>query len=131
VSAGRDERQLIERKITAPHTPEARQWAGWGTALKPALEPITVARKPLATCATNVLDEVESQLRERGVRGEILWKPENASGAARSKKAASSDSTRHLGQSATSAKNADESVTPSVEKQSLKSSGLLGTSGLN
>ncbi len=22
-------------------------WEGWGTALKPALEPITVARKPL------------------------------------------------------------------------------------
>jgi hypothetical protein len=28
-------------------TPEAQQWDGWGTALKPALEPITVARKPL------------------------------------------------------------------------------------
>jgi len=42
--------------ITAPATPEARQWAGWGTALKPALEPITVARKPLiGTVAENVL----------------------------------------------------------------------------
>jgi site-specific DNA-methyltransferase (adenine-specific) len=31
-------------------------WQGWGTALKPALEPITVARKPLAgTVAENVL----------------------------------------------------------------------------
>ncbi|WP_236222262.1 DNA-methyltransferase [Pseudomonas asiatica] len=31
-------------------------WQGWGTALKPALEPITVARKPLAgTVAANVL----------------------------------------------------------------------------
>jgi site-specific DNA-methyltransferase (adenine-specific) len=37
-------------------TPEAQQWAGWGTALKPALEPITVARKPLiGTVAENVL----------------------------------------------------------------------------
>jgi hypothetical protein len=34
--------------ITAPATDAARQWSGWGTALKPALEPITVARKPLA-----------------------------------------------------------------------------------
>jgi DNA modification methylase len=43
--------------ITAPATPEAQQWSGWGTALKPALEPITVARKPLSegTVAANVL----------------------------------------------------------------------------
>lgn len=42
--------------ITAPATPAARQWHGWGTALKPALEPITVARKPLiGTVAQNVL----------------------------------------------------------------------------
>ena len=41
---------------TAPATPEAQQWAGWGTALKPALEPITMARKPLeGTVAANVL----------------------------------------------------------------------------
>ncbi|MPS98248.1 MAG: site-specific DNA-methyltransferase [Pseudomonas sp.] len=34
----------------------AKQWRGWGTALKPALEPITVARKPLiGTVAANVL----------------------------------------------------------------------------
>ena len=39
-----------------PATPEAKQWEGWGTALKPALEPITVARKPLiGTVAENVL----------------------------------------------------------------------------
>jgi site-specific DNA-methyltransferase (adenine-specific) len=42
--------------ITAPATPAARQWNGWGTALKPALEPITIARKPLeGTVAENVL----------------------------------------------------------------------------
>lgn len=46
-----------EKKITAPATPEAKQWDGWGTALKPALEPITVARKPVAekSIAENVL----------------------------------------------------------------------------
>ena len=39
-----------------PATPEAKQWQGWGTALKPALEPITMARKPLiGTVAENVL----------------------------------------------------------------------------
>jgi DNA modification methylase len=35
---------------------EAKQWQGWGTALKPAHEPIVVARKPLiGTVAANVL----------------------------------------------------------------------------
>lgn len=35
---------------------EAKQWDGWGTALKPSLEPITVARKPLdGTVANNIL----------------------------------------------------------------------------
>jgi DNA modification methylase len=36
-----------EYNITAPATPLARQWHGWGTALKPAYEPIIVAQKPL------------------------------------------------------------------------------------
>jgi len=43
--------------ITAPVTPEAQRWQGWGTALKPAHEPICVARKPLTgTVASNVLE---------------------------------------------------------------------------
>ena len=42
--------------ITAPATPEAEQWDGWGTALKPANEPICLARKPIeGTVAANVL----------------------------------------------------------------------------
>jgi site-specific DNA-methyltransferase (adenine-specific) len=40
--------------ITAPATPEAAKWNGWGTALKPAWEPIVLAMKPLdGTFATN------------------------------------------------------------------------------
>ena len=39
-----------------PATEAARQWQGWGSALKPAVEPIVVARKPLeGTIAENVL----------------------------------------------------------------------------
>ena len=34
------------RSITAPATPEAQQWAGWGTALKPSIETVTWATKP-------------------------------------------------------------------------------------
>ena len=41
---------------TIPATDDARQWSGWGTALKPAHEPICMARKPLqGTVAANVL----------------------------------------------------------------------------
>jgi DNA modification methylase len=38
-------------------TEEAKEWQGWGTAIKPALEPICLARKPLSekTVAANVL----------------------------------------------------------------------------
>lgn len=41
--------------ITAAATPAAKQWDGWGTALKPAFEPVIVARKPTPlTVAANV-----------------------------------------------------------------------------
>jgi DNA modification methylase len=41
--------------ITAPATQAARQWDGWHTALKPAHEPVVLARKPLdGTVADNV-----------------------------------------------------------------------------
>lgn len=43
--------------IHAPATPDAIRWQGWGTALKPAFEPIILARKPLSekTVVANVL----------------------------------------------------------------------------
>lgn len=45
-----------ELPITSPATSEAKKWAGWGTALKPAFEPVVVGRKPLkGTVAANVL----------------------------------------------------------------------------
>jgi hypothetical protein len=47
---------LVDVPITAPATDAARQWDGWGTALKPATEYIVLARKPLrGTVAANVL----------------------------------------------------------------------------
>ena len=43
-------------QVTAPATDAARAWQGWGTALKPAWEPVILARKPLVgTVASNVL----------------------------------------------------------------------------
>ena len=68
--------------ITAPATPEAQQWAGWGTALKPALEPITMARKPLtSTVAANVLEHGTGALNVDGCRVEgEPWKAHSATG---------------------------------------------------
>jgi site-specific DNA-methyltransferase (adenine-specific) len=56
-------------KYDTPATDAARQWQGWGTALKPALEPITVARKPLiGTVASNVLEHGTGALNVDGCR---------------------------------------------------------------
>ncbi len=73
-----------EYEITVPASAEAKQWQGWGTALKPANEPICVARKPLSekTVAGNVLKwgtgglnidgcRVGTQLRENQQAGFI------------------------------------------------------------
>ena len=56
----------------APATEAAKQWEGWGTALKPALEPITLARKPLSekTVAENVLTHGTGGLNIDGCRVE-------------------------------------------------------------
>jgi len=48
--------QPSPRTDTAPATADARTWQGWGTALKPAFEPVVMGRKPLiGTVAANVL----------------------------------------------------------------------------
>ena len=55
--------------VTAPATDDARRWQGWGTALKPAHEPIVLARKPLAgTVAATVLAHGTGGLNIDGCR---------------------------------------------------------------
>jgi site-specific DNA-methyltransferase (adenine-specific) len=55
--------------VTAPATEDAARWEGWGTALKPAHEPIVLARKPLAgTVAGNVLAHGTGALNVQGCR---------------------------------------------------------------
>ncbi|WP_051267440.1 hypothetical protein, partial [Gulosibacter molinativorax] len=52
---GEDHTQRVHTDITTPATPEAERWSGWGTALKPAIEPVIVARKPIkGTVSANV-----------------------------------------------------------------------------
>lgn len=57
------------RQRTAPATEAAKRWSGWGTALKPAHEPIVVARKPIAgTVAANVQEWGTGGLNVDGCR---------------------------------------------------------------
>lgn len=59
--------QLIRK---GESTPEAKQWSGWGSALKPANEPICLARKPISesTIANNVLKHGTGGLNIDGSR---------------------------------------------------------------
>jgi len=58
-----------DKHITAPATPEASKWEGFGTALKPAHEPIVLAQKPRSgTYAENVLKHRTAALNIDGCR---------------------------------------------------------------
>lgn len=127
--ANATKRGVIEQRDNAV-TDAAKQWEGWGTALKPAHEPIVLARKPLGTRAINVLHIVELQLRERGVIGEIAWKREPVSGAEKPSSRANSSSTGARQVAETSAANADESETRSTGKSARKYSASESTTGL-
>ncbi len=58
-----------------PVTDDAVRWAGWGTALRPAFEPILIARKPLAgPVVRNVLEHGVGGINVDGARfGERRW----------------------------------------------------------
>jgi DNA modification methylase len=65
---GRD-RPAVQLDITTAATDAAKQWEGWGTALKPAHEIIVLARKPLiGTVAANVLTHGTGALNIDGAR---------------------------------------------------------------
>lgn len=49
--------ERVHLDITIPSTELAKQWQGWGTALKPSFEPIIVARKPFkGSLVDNVIE---------------------------------------------------------------------------
>lgn len=71
--------------VTAPSTEDAATWDGWGTALKPAWEPIILARKPFkGTVASNVLTYGTGALNIDGSRlpdrESVQHRPASASG---------------------------------------------------
>jgi site-specific DNA-methyltransferase (adenine-specific) len=66
-----DGREFVPHEYR-PATPDAQKWQGWGTALKPAWEPICLARKPLAekSVAANVLAHGTGAINVDGCRVE-------------------------------------------------------------
>ena len=63
------EQKSADIPVTAPSTPDAQKWNGWGTALKPSHEPVIVARKPvIGTVANNVLTYGTGALNIDGTR---------------------------------------------------------------
>lgn len=70
--------------ITAPTTPEAKQWDGWGTALKPSMEAWILCRKPLVgTVAANVLKHGTGAINVDGCRVSGDMGPDRALGKPR------------------------------------------------
>jgi len=76
----------LDRSLAAPAAPEAQQWSGWGTALKPAHEPIIVAFKPTESGANPGLHfdwapfhyAAKASKRERNLGcGNLFWRKEN------------------------------------------------------
>lgn len=75
-----------------PATDAARQWQGWGTALKPAWEPIIVARKPFdGTVAQNVLAHGTGAINVDWCRVECEGKPMFTNGVDRERLRSSYD----------------------------------------
>lgn len=90
----------INFDITEPNTELAKQWDGWGSALKPAHEPIVLARKPLSEkniasnvlkhgvgginidgCRVGVEPRVNLGMASLGVMHDDNWKPKEVSSA--------------------------------------------------
>ena len=77
-----------EYNKSLPSTPQAKQWDGWGTALKPAYEPALLVRKPLSgTVAQNTLDHGCGGLNIDGCRietSEFIFTKDDANKTLRS-----------------------------------------------
>ena len=74
-----------------PTTDQAKEWDGWGTCLKPAWEPIIVARKPLdGTVAHNVMEHGTGAINIDGCR---IPTSDNLNGGTYSKNAIEYDAT--------------------------------------
>lgn len=78
----KDDGREYQPGIEIAATPAAKQWDGWGSALKPAHEPVVLARKPLGekTLAANVLKHGTGAINVDGCRVESVESTARPSG---------------------------------------------------
>lgn len=115
IHAGGQRLNGVGLPVSAPGTEEAAAWEGWGTALKPACEPIVLARKPMAgTVAANVLVHGTGALNIDGCR--VGWIDDSDKLAGRPVSLPKA----HQGLSGRAFRNDDRSMIDPAEKQSVK-----------
>ncbi len=111
----------VELAITRGASEKSRAWDGWGTALKPAQEPVCVARKPLSgTVAANVLQHGTGAINIDATRLPYVSQEDRAAAAAAA--AQRSVHTSHgagVGEFGLHGERAAGSLGPYIEKQSL------------
>lgn len=112
-----------------PADDTSNEWKGWGTALKPAVEPICMARKPLMTLAVDVRANVEAELRSRGVDGEITWTKRRAKDVGKLDPSISSSEIPALQTAETFADLAEESETVNADAKIRRASNKRGIAG--
>jgi site-specific DNA-methyltransferase (adenine-specific) len=94
-----------ELPMTAPATDAARQWQGWGTGIKPAHEPLIVARRPLiGTGANNVLVHGTGALNIEACR--VAYRDDAPSQSEWNTKGKGGEISGHIGQLSQELKNA-------------------------
>lgn len=75
---GEYSKDVNEIFVTSPSTPQAKQWDGWGSALKPAFEPVVLAMKPFTVAdsiAKLVLELCQYPLFVRAVKQHLKLNP--------------------------------------------------------
>lgn len=78
----RDDEELVARSHQryVPGSDDAATWGGWGTALKPSMEPIAVARKPLVgTIGRNLVEHGTGAINIDGCRVDYVDEVDQAS----------------------------------------------------
>ena len=73
-AGGTEGRRIDLSEITAPASPEAKKWDGYGTALKPSHEIICVARKPLNSFTAEQVHAMTGWKRLFSYNGKWSWR---------------------------------------------------------
>ena len=108
------------------------KWEGWGTALKPAHEPICMARKPLGQQELDIAKNICYNITEKGLitNSKIIWRIKNVKSAEKQKTNQSSTQTQQLKMVEVSAEFVETKENESVGKKIQKLIDSICESGI-